>query len=92
MTYPCLLFFSEAEAQPNRWIDRAPIEVAVRQAAIDLGEHQPCVSIELLRKLPIDDERKGVDVPWQFANAAALAAGCTKSWDRAPTDASRSER
>jgi hypothetical protein len=36
MTYPCLKSFSEAEAQPNRRIDHAPIEITVRQAAIDL--------------------------------------------------------
>jgi hypothetical protein len=56
-----VVFFSEAEAKPNRWIDRAPVEVAVRQAAIDLGEHQPGVSIKLLRKLPIDGQGKGVE-------------------------------
>jgi hypothetical protein len=35
---PCVLQidFSKTEAKPNRGIDRAPIEEAVRQAAIDL--------------------------------------------------------
>jgi hypothetical protein len=69
--------FSEAEAKPNRWIDRAPIEVAIRQAAIDLGEHQPGVSIKLLRKLPIDDERNGVERPVAVCERAALAAQLT---------------
>ena len=52
--------FSEAEPKPNRRIDRTPIEEAVRQATIDLREHDPGVGIELLRKLPIGDERNGV--------------------------------
>ena len=48
--------FSEAEAKPNRGIDRTPIEEAVRQAAIVLREHYSGIGIKLLRKLPIDGE------------------------------------
>src|ERR1700757_5040705 len=50
---------SEAEAKPDRRIDRAPIEEAIRQATIHLREHDPGIGIKLLRKLPIDDERNG---------------------------------
>src|SRR5258708_6085106 len=55
--------FSEAEAKPNRGSDRIAMEEAVRQAAIDLREHDPGVGIELLRKLPIGGERNGVERP-----------------------------
>jgi hypothetical protein len=43
--------FSEAEAKPNRGINRLAMEVAVRQATIDLREHESGVGIKLLRKL-----------------------------------------
>src|SRR5437868_2387471 len=52
-----LIDFSETEAKANRGIDRVAMKEAVRQAAIDLREHQSGVGIKLLRKLPIDDER-----------------------------------
>jgi hypothetical protein len=55
--------FSEAEAEPNRGIDRAAIEVAVRQTAIDLREHKSCVGIKFLGKLPIGDEGNSVERP-----------------------------
>jgi hypothetical protein len=55
--------FSEAEAKANRGIDRVATEVAVRQSAIDLREHDPGVGIELLGELPIGDERNGVERP-----------------------------
>jgi hypothetical protein len=72
MTYPCPLFFSEAEAKPNRGIDRVATEVAVRQSAIDLREHDPGVGIELLGKLPIGDERNGVERPMAVCERAEL--------------------
>jgi hypothetical protein len=53
---------------------------AVRQAAIDLREHQSGVGIKLLRKLPIDDERNGVERPMAFWERRGVGAidGCTK--------------
>src|SRR5258708_35046767 len=80
MGHPRLAGFSEAEAKPNRRIDRAPIEEAVRQATIDLREHQPGVSIELLRKLPIDDERNSVERPMAVCERRGIGAvdECTK--------------
>src|ERR1700738_5160872 len=57
------VIFSEAEAKANRGIDGVAVEEAVRQAAIDLREHQPGVGIKLLRELPIGDERNGVERP-----------------------------
>src|SRR5258708_21525592 len=63
MGHPRLAGFSEAEAKPNRRIDRAPIEEAVRHATIDLRQHQSVVSVELIRKLPIDNRRTGVEPP-----------------------------
>jgi hypothetical protein len=81
MTYPCLLFFSEAEAKPNRGVDRAPIEEAVRQAAIDLREHDSGVGIKFLRKLPIDDERNGVERPVAICGRRGVGGaidGCPK--------------
>src|ERR1700704_928073 len=73
--------FSEAEAKPHRRIDRAPIEEAVCQAAIDLREHDPGVGIELLRKLPIDHERNGVERPMAVCERRGVGGAidrCTK--------------
>ena len=80
MPYSRLLFFSEAEAKPNRRIDRAPIEKAIRQATIVLREHQPGVGIELPCKLPIDDERNGVECPMAVCERRGVGAvdECTK--------------
>src|SRR6266478_1793190 len=72
--------FSEAEAKPNRGIDRVAMEEAVRQAAIDLREHEPGVGIKLLRKLPIDGERNGVERPVarRRCYGGGTVGGCTK--------------
>src|ERR1700738_1153424 len=72
--------FSEAEAKANRGIDRVAMEEAVRQAAIDLREHEPGVGIKLLRKLPIDGERNGVERPMAVCERRGVGAvdGCTK--------------
>jgi hypothetical protein len=51
--------YSKSEAKPDCRIDCVAIEVAVRQSIIDLREHEPGVSIKLLSKLPIDNERNG---------------------------------
>ena len=81
MTYPCLLIFSEAEAKPNRGIDRAATEVAVRQSAIDLREHDPGVGIKFLRKLPIGDKGNGVERPVAVCERRGVGAvdECTKN-------------
>ena len=41
----------EAEAESHGWIDIVAIEVAVPQSAVDLGVHEPSVSIKLRRRL-----------------------------------------
>jgi hypothetical protein len=76
------VFFSEAEAKPNRGIVGAAIEVAVRQSAIDLREHDPGVGIELLGKLPIDDERNGVErsVAGRRCYRDSAVGRCTVGW------------
>jgi len=72
--------FSETEAKPNRRIDRAPIEEAVHQAAIELREHDSGVGIEFLRKLPIGDEGNGVERPVAVCKRRGVGAvdECTK--------------
>ena len=72
-----LIDFSEAEAKPDRGIDRAPIEETVRQATIDLREHKPGVGIKLLRKLPIDDEGNGVERPVAVCERRGVGAQLT---------------
>src|ERR1700726_2049769 len=66
--------FSEAEAKANRGIDRVATEVAVRQSAIDLREHDSGVGIKLLGKLPIGDERNGVERPWAVCERCGVGA------------------
>src|SRR5258708_25402929 len=81
MGQPRLAGFSEAEAKPNRRIDRAAIEKAARQAAIDLREHDSGVGIKFLRKLPIDDKGKGVERPvavWERRGVGGAIARRTK--------------
>src|SRR5258708_5065535 len=80
--HPRLAGFSEAEAKPNRGIDRAAIEETVREAAIDLREHDSGVGIEFLRKLPIGDKGNGVERPVAICERRGVSAavdGCTKS-------------
>src|ERR1700722_9249105 len=78
---PCVpVVFSEAEAKPNRRIDRAAIEEAVHQAAIELREHDSGVGIEFLRKLPIGDEGNGVECSVAVCERRGVGAvdECTK--------------
>ena len=53
--------FLEAEAQTYRGIEVVAREVAVRQTAIYLREHEPDICIELLGKLPIESSRYRVE-------------------------------
>ena len=77
---PHVIDVSEAEAKPNRGIDRVAIKVAVRQAAIDLREHKSGVGIKFLRKLPIGDKGNGVERPVAVCERRGVSAvdGCTK--------------
>jgi hypothetical protein len=52
---------SEAQAQPGRGIDIVALEIAVRQSAIHLREHEADVGVPLRRKLPIDNGRNRVE-------------------------------
>src|SRR5260370_42328234 len=74
------LGFSEAEAKPNRGVDRVAVEVAVRQATIDLREHESGIGIKFLRKLPIDGEGKGAERPMAVRERRGVGAvdGCAK--------------
>ena len=76
------LDFSEAEAKPNRGIDHAAVEVAVRQAAIDLREHDPGIGIKFLRKLPIHDKGNGVERSMAGCrrDGGGAVGGCAIGW------------
>src|SRR5258708_37506641 len=57
------------------------MQEAVRQAAIDLREHEPRVGIKFLGKLPIGDEGNCVEravAVWERRGISAVD-GCTKA-------------
>ena len=65
---------SETEAEPGRRINVVTLEIAVRQSAIHLREHETNVNIPPSCEPPVDSSRHGVERSGALRVSAARAA------------------